>query len=71
MVVYGGVHCSNIFTFFNVFESFHNKIFKIKLYTASEIIVNKMPAYMNLSDVTKILLSEELMPLNALRKSCL
>jgi len=70
MVVYGGFIVL-IFLLFYVFGSFHNKIFKIKLYTASEIIVNKMPAYMNLLDVTKVLFSEELMPLNALRKSCL
>ena len=54
-----------------MFGIFNNKIFKIKLYTASEIIVNKMPANMNLSDVTKVLFSEDLMPLNALKKSCL
>lgn len=32
------------------------------------MIVNEMPAYLNLSDVTKVLFSEKCVPLNALRK---
>lgn len=61
-----------IFLLSCVFESF-NKMFKIKteIIDCLEIIRNEMPAYLNLSAITKVLFSEKRVPFNVLRKLCL